>query len=443
MKGDPMSASERKYGFDTLALHGGQEPDPATGARAVPIYQTSSFVFENSEQAASLFALEEEGNIYTRIMNPTSAVFEERVAALEGGVGALAASSGQAALTLAFLTLAFSGDEIVSASSLYGGTYTLFSQTFRRLGITVRFVDPVDPENFRSAITDRTRAVFMETIGNPGLDVPDFEAVSATAHDSGLPLVVDNTFGTPFLCRPFEHGADIVVHSTTKWINGHGLAIGGIIVDSGRFDWEASGRFPALTEPEPAYHGLRFSEVFKEKAFISRCRTISLRDLGSCQAPFSSFLNLIGLETLPLRMERHCASALAVARHLESHEHVAWVSYPGLESHPSHSLAARYLPRGGGAVVGFGIEGGFEAGRRFIDSLKLFSHLANVGDAKSLAIHPATTTHQQLSSEERAAAGVTDDFVRLSIGLEDCDDIIHDLGQALQAAVEDCSGQAR
>lgn len=430
-----MPATNGHYRFDTLALHGGQDPDPATGARAVPIYQTSSFVFENSAHAASLFALEEEGNIYSRIMNPTNAVFEKRVAALEGGAGALATSSGQAALTLLFLTLASAGDEIVSASSLYGGTYTLFSQTFSRLGITVRFVDPADPENFRAAVNDRTRAVFVETIGNPGLDVPDFETVAAVAHENGLPLVVDNTFGTPFLFRPFEHGADIVVHSTTKWINGHGLAIGGMIVDSGRFDWTGSGRFPALTEPEPAYHGLRFVDTFGDLAFISRCRTVSLRDLGACQAPFSSFLNLIGLETLPLRMERHCASALAVARFLESHEHVAWVSYPGLESHPSHRLASRYLPRGAGAVVGFGIKGGREAGRRFIDSVALFSHLANVGDAKSLAIHPATTTHQQLSAEERAAAGVTDDFVRLSVGLEDRDDLILDLDQALRAAV--------
>jgi O-acetylhomoserine (thiol)-lyase len=427
-----MSLEDRRYQFETLALHAGQQPDPSTGARAVPLYQTTSFVFRDSDHAAALFSLGESGNIYTRIMNPTTEVFERRMAELEGGVGALATSSGQAAQALAVFTLAHAGDEIVSSTSLYGGTYTQFSQTFPRFGIKVRFVNPNDAGNFRSAITGRTRAVYVETIGNPNLDVADFEAIAAIAHENGVPLIVDNTFGTPYLFRPLEHGADIVVQSTTKWIGGHGLSIGGVIVDGGRFDWEPSQRFPGLIEPEPAYHDLRFVESFGEQAFIARARTVNLRDLGSCQAPFNSFLNLIGLETLPLRMERHCANALAVAQYLEEHRNVAWVRYPGLCSHPSHENARRYLKKGFGAVVGFGISGGSEAGRRFIDSLKLFSHLANVGDAKSLAIHPATTTHQQLSEGEQAATGVTEDFIRLSIGLEDIDDILWDLDQALE-----------
>ena len=429
-----MSSIHEDLSFDTLCLHGGQRPDPATGARAVPIFQTSSYTFRDTQHAAKLFALEETGNIYSRIQNPTTEVFEERMAALEKGAGALAAASGQAAQMLAILTIAGAGDEIVSSSSLYGGTYTQFSQTFARLGITVRFVDAGDPAKIADAINERTRAVYAETIGNPGLDVCHFESAAAVAHERGLPLIVDNTFATPFLCRPIDHGADIVVQSTTKWINGHGLAIGGVIVDSGRFDWTAEGKFPGLAEPEPAYHDLCFVDAFGPSAFIARARTISLRDLGACQAPMNSFLNLVGLETLSLRMERHCRNALAVAEHLEGRSDVAWVRYPGLRSHPSHDLAKRYLPRGAGGVVGFGIDGGRDAGGRFIDSLRLVSHLANVGDAKSLAIHPATTTHQQLSRSEQIASGVTDDFVRLSIGIEDMDDIIDDLDQALNAA---------
>ncbi|MCZ7545692.1 MAG: O-acetylhomoserine aminocarboxypropyltransferase/cysteine synthase [Anaerolineae bacterium] len=424
----------RQYRFDTLLLHAGQQPDPATNARAVPIYQTTSYVFNDTDHAAALFGLEQFGNIYTRIMNPTNDVFEQRIAALEGGVGAVATSSGQAAQALAVFTIAGAGDEIVSACSLYGGTYTQFSQTFPRLGIKVHIVDPADLDNYRRAINDRTRAIYVETIGNPKLDVADLEAVAAIAHEHGLPLIVDNTFATPYLCRPFEHGADIVVHSTTKWIGGHGLSIGGVLVDSGTFDWAGSGRFPWLTEPEPAYHGLRFVETFGPLAYILRARTINLRDLGPCQAPFNSFLNIIGLETLSLRMERHCANTLAVAQHLEDHPQVTWVTYPGLPAHPSHATAKKVLNGGFGAVLGFGIKGGREAGRRFIDNLKLFSHLANVGDAKSLAIHPATTTHQQLSPQEQAETGVTDDYVRLSIGLEAIDDIIWDLDQALAAA---------
>ena len=429
-----MSVNGRQYKFDTLLLHAGQHPDPATNARAVPIYQTTSYVFNDTDHAASLFALQQFGNIYTRIMNPTNDVFEQRIAALEGGVGALATSSGQAAQMIAIFTIAGAGDEIVSSCSLYGGTYTQFSQTFPRLGIKVNIVDPVDLDNYRRAINDKTKAIYVETIGNPKLDVADLEAVAAIAHEHGLPLIVDNTFATPYLCRPFEFGADIVVHSTTKWIGGHGLSIGGVIVDSGKFDWAGSGRFPWLTEPEPAYHGLRFAETFGPLAYILRARTINLRDLGPCQAPFNSFLNIIGLETLSLRMERHCANTLAVAQHLEDHPQVTWVTYPGLPSHPSHAVARKYLRGGFGAVLGFGIKGGREAGRRFIDNLKLFSHLANVGDAKSLAIHPATTTHQQLSRQEQAETGVTDDYVRLSIGLEDIEDIVWDLDQALAAA---------
>jgi O-acetylhomoserine (thiol)-lyase len=436
-----MPPDRRNYRFDTLALHAGQEPDRATGARAVPLYQSTSFVFRDTEHAASLFSLQEEGNIYSRIQNPTNDVFERRMAALEGGAcsgestaAGLATSSGQAAQALALFTLAACGDEIVSARSLYGGTVTQFSQTLPRHGITVRFVDAADPSNFRAACNERTRAFYVETIGNPGLAVADLEAISAVADACGVPLIVDNTFATPWLCRPIERGAHIVVHSTTKWLGGHGLSIGGVIVDSGRFDWAASGRFPGLCEPEPAYHGLRFTEAFGSQAFIARARCVTLRDIGACQAPFNSFLNLVGLETLPLRMARHCENALAVARFLESHRQVAWVRYPGLSSHSSHETAKRVLRNGFGAVVGFGIRGGQEAGQRFIDGLELFSHLANVGDAKSLAIHPATTTHQQLSAAERAGTGVTDDFIRLAVGLEDVSDIIDDLEGAFGAA---------
>lgn len=424
--------TDTQYTVETLAVHGGQEPDGATLSRAVPIYQTTSYVFRDNGHAANLFALKEFGNIYTRIMNPTSDVFEKRMALLDDGVGALAVSSGQSAITLALLNLARAGDEIVSATSLYGGTYNLFRYTFARFGITVRFVDPGDPENFRRAIGPKTRALYLESIGNPKLDVPDFEAIGGIAHDSGIPLVVDNTV-SPVLFRPFEHGADIAVYSATKFIGGHGTSIGGVVVDSGKFDW-TSERFPEFTAPDPSYNGLVYTEAFDKLAYIVKLRVQLLRDLGTSLSPFNSFLFLQGLETLPLRMARHSSNALAVAQHLESHPKVSWVSYPGLAAHPSHDLAARYLPRGQGAVVGFGVKGGREAGVRFIENVRLLSHLANIGDAKSLVIHPASTTHQQLSPEERLAAGVTDDFVRLSVGIEDATDIIADIDRGLEAA---------
>jgi O-acetylhomoserine (thiol)-lyase len=425
---------DRQLGHNTLALHAGYSPDPTTGARAVPIYQTTSYQFRDSDHAAALFALEEFGNIYTRIMNPTNDAFEQRMAAVEGGVGALATASGQFAQLLTVTTLANSGDEIVSSAALYGGTYTQFSQSFRRLGITVRFVESANPADYAAQITDKTKLIYLETIGNPKLEIPDFEAIAEVAHAHGLPVVVDNTFATPYLFRPFEHGIDISLHSTTKWIGGHGLSIGGVIVDSGKFDWKASGRHPGIIEPEPAYHGVVLADAVGELAFIIRARIIGLRDLGGCQAPFNSFLNLIGLETLPLRMQRHVDNAVEVARWLEQHPAITWVTYPGLPSHPSYELAKKYMPKGAGSVLGFGIKGGREAGRAFIDNLKLFSHLANVGDTRSLAIHPATTTHQQLSAEEQAATGVTDDYVRLSVGIEDLDDILWDLDQALTIA---------
>lgn len=431
--GERAKMGEKQYRFATLAVHAGQQPDPTTGARAVPIYQTTSYVFHDTGHAARLFALEEPGNIYTRIMNPTTAVFEARVAALEGGVGALATASGQAAITLAICNIARAGQEIVSSASLYGGTYNLFSITMPKLGIKVRFVDPADPKNFADAITPATRALYVETIGNPKLDVPDLAAIAEVAHSAGLPLIVDNTFATPYLCRPFEHGADIVVHSATKFIGGHGTSIGGIIVDGGRFDW-SNGRFPELTEPDPSYHGVRYWDTFGNQAYIVKARVQLLRDLGPCLSPFNAFLFLQGLETLHLRMQRHSENALAVARFLKEHPAVNWVSYPGLPDHPSHELAKRYLKGGYGAILTFGIKGGLEAGKRFIESLALFSLLANVGDAKSLVIHPASTTHQQLSPEEQLAAGVTEDLVRLSVGIEDIEDIIADLDQALRKA---------
>jgi O-acetylhomoserine (thiol)-lyase len=426
--------SDHKFGFNTLSLHAGQNPDPTTTALAVPIYQTSSYVFKSTEHAANLFGLKEFGNIYSRIMNPTNDVFEQRVAALEGGVGALATGSGQAAETLAILNLAGSGDEIVSATSLYGGTYNLFKHTLARLGIKVHFVDPANPENFRKAINARTKALYAETVGNPKLDVLDIEAVAKIGHENGLPLVIDNTIPSPYLSRPFEWGADIIVHSATKYIGGHGTTIGGVIVDSGKFDWIASGRFPQFNEPDPTYNGIKYVEAFGPLAFILKARVQLLRDLGSSQAPFNAFLLLQGLETLSLRVDRHVKNALAVAQFLSNHLAVAWVSYPGLPSHPSYKLAQKYLPKGAGGVLGFGIKGGREAGKKFIESLKIFKHLANIGDAKSLAIHPATTTHQQLSAEEQLETGVTDDFVRLSIGIEDIEDILWDLDQALATA---------
>ncbi|MHB0913828.1 MAG: homocysteine synthase [Armatimonadota bacterium] len=415
------------YKFDTLALHAGQEPGE-TGSRAVPIYQTTSYLFRDTEHAANLFALKEAGNIYTRIMNPTWDVLEKRVAALEGGLAALAVSSGQSAEALALLNIAKSGDEVVSSTSLYGGTYTLFKYTLARMGIEVKFVDSSDPENFRKAITNKTRCLYTETIGNPRLDVADIEGIAKVAHEAGIPLIVDNTFATPYLCRPIEWGADVVVHSLTKWMGGHGTSIGGIIVDSGKFDWS---KFADFTQPDPSYHGMVFTEAFGEAAYIAKARVSLLRDLGPAMSPFNAFLILQGIETLSLRMDRHCANALAVVDFLKGHPAVSWVSYPGLPEHPSYELARKYLHRGAGSMLGFGIKGGREAGIKFINSVKLLSHLANVGDAKSLVIHPASTTHQQLSPEEQLASGVSEDFIRMSVGIEDADDIIADIEQAL------------
>lgn len=425
-----MSDERTFSGFETLALHGGQTPDPTTGARAVPIYATTSYQFKDTEHAARLFGLQEFGNIYTRIMNPTTDVFEQRIAALEGGVGALATASGQAAETLAILNIAVTGDNIVSSSDLYGGTYNLFRHTLPKLGITTRFVDARDYEGFAQAIDERTKAFFLELVGNPRLDVLDLERISAIAHAQGVPVIVDATTVTPYLWRPIEHGADIVIHSATKYIGGHGTTIGGVIVDSGRFDW-ANGRFPEFTQPDASYHGLVYTQAFGNLAFILKARVQGLRDIGASQSPFNSFLLLQGLETLPLRMERHSQNALAVARYLSEHSKVAWVNYPGLPSHPSYALAQKYLPKGQSGILGFGVKGGREAGRTFINNLRLFSHLANIGDAKSLAIHPASTTHSQLTAEEQALTGVTADYVRLSIGIETLDDILADLDGAL------------
>jgi O-acetylhomoserine (thiol)-lyase len=424
---------------DTLAIHAGQEsPDPATGARAVPIYQTTSYVFKDTGHAANLFALKEFGNIYSRIMNPTTDVFERRVAAIEGGTGALAVASGQAAETLALLAITRMGDEIVAANNLYGGTYQLFHYTFPKLGRTVKFVDSTKPEEFKKAITDRTRAVYAETIGNPKLDVPDFEAIAAIAHDAGIPLIVDNTVGVG-LVKPFDYGADIIATSATKFIGGHGTSIGGVIVDSGHFNW-GNGKFPEFTQPDPSYHGLVFWDTFGNLpgmgnvAFILKVRVQLLRDIGPALSPFNAFLFLQGLETLPLRQRKHSVNALAVARWLKGHPLVTWVNYPGLEDHPSHALARKYLAGNYGALVGFGIKGGLEAGKKFIESVQLLSHLANIGDAKSLVIHPASTTHQQLTRAEQEETGVTEDFIRLSIGIEDVEDIKEDIDQALRAA---------
>jgi O-acetylhomoserine (thiol)-lyase len=419
-----------QFGFTTRQLHAGQAPDPATGSRAVPIYQTTSYVFHDTDHAARLFSLQESGNIYTRIMNPTSDVLEQRLADLEGGVGALATSSGHAAQALAILTLCGAGDHLVSACTLYGGTYNQFKYTFPRIGIEVTFVDPGDPENFRRAIRPNTRLVFGETLGNPLLNILPFEEIADIAQDYAIPFVVDNTFATPYLCRPFEWGADIVIHSTTKFIGGHGTAIGGAIVDAGSFRWADNPRFPNFNTPDESYHGLVYSSL-GAPAFILKARVQILRDIGACQAPLNSWLFLQGLETLSLRMERHVKNTQAVAEWLEVHPAVSWVTYPGLQSHPDHGAARKYLPKGPGAILGFGVKGGLEAGRQFINRLKLFSHLANVGDAKSLAIHPASTTHSQLSPADQAQAGVTPDFIRLSIGLEDLDDLLWDLDQAL------------
>ena len=430
-----------KKRLNTIALHAGQEtPDPTTGARAVPIYQTTSFAFKNTEHAANLFALKEFGNIYTRIMNPTNDAFEKRITAIEGGTGSLAVASGQAAETLALLTITQLGDEIVAANNLYGGTYQLLHYTFAKLGRKTIFVDSKNPIEFRKAITDKTRAIYTETIGNPKLDVPDFEAISEIAHESGIPLVVDNTVGVGIV-RPIEHGADIVVASATKYIGGHGTSIGGVIVDSGKFEWN-NGKFPEFTEPDPSYHGLKFWETFGNfpglgnVAFIIKARVQLLRDLGPALSPFNAFLFLQGLETLPLRVKKHSENAFGVAQFLKNHPLVAWVNYPGLKEHPSHELAKKYLKGNYGGLVGFGIKGGLEAGKRFIESVKLLSHLANIGDAKSLVIHPASTTHQQLTKQEQAETGVTEDYIRLSIGIEDIEDIKEDIDQALRAAVK-------
>ena len=424
---------ERVYGFNTRALHAGYSPDPTTHARAVPIYQSTSFTFTDSDDAAALFGLQKFGNIYTRIMNPTTAVLEERVASLENGAAALATASGQSAQLLAISSLLESGDELVAASTLYGGTYTQFEVSFRKFGYNVKFVEPDDPENFRKAITPKTKAIYGETISNPRGNVLDIEAVAKIAHENGIPLVIDSTFATPYVCRPIDYGADIVVHSLTKFMGGHGTSIGGIIVDACKFDWN-NGKFPQLTEPSRAYHGMKFHEVFGNLAFIIRARVEGLRDLGPCISPFNSFLFIQGIETLGMRMDRHLSNALAVAQYLEKHTHVTWIKYPSLESSPYYSLAKKYTPKGAGAVFSFGIKGGYEAGRTFINNLKMFSHLANVGDARSLVIHPASTTHQQLGPEEQHSAGVTPDMVRLSIGLEDLDDILWDLDQALTAS---------
>lgn len=427
-------SNERELSFETLAIHAGQEIDPTTQSRAVPLYQTTSYGFRDTEHAANLFGLKEFGNIYTRLMNPTTDVFEQRIAALEGGAGALATASGQAAITFSLLNIAGAGDEIVSSASLYGGTYNLFSTTLPKLGLDVKFVDSSDPENFRAAITEKTKALYAETIGNPKGNVLDIEAVAAIAHEHGIPLIVDNTFPSPYLLRPIEHGADIVVHSATKFIGGHGTSIGGVIVDSGKFDWKASGKFPGLTEPDPSYHGVVYTEAVGPIAYIIKARVQLLRDLGASISPFNSWLLLQGLETLHLRVERHSSNALAVAEFLEKHEDVLWVSYAGLPSHPSYELAQKYLPRGQGAILTFGIKGGVEAGRKLIENVKLFSHLANVGDSKSLIIHPASTTHAQLTEDEQTAAGVNPELIRLSIGTENIQDIIYDLEQAIKAS---------
>ena len=424
----------QEYGFETLALHAGQEVDPTTTARAVPIYQSTSYVFHDTDHAANLFALSEEGNIYTRIMNPTTDVFEKRIAALEKGVGALATASGQAAETLAILNIMGAGDELVSAAELYGGTYNLFHYTLPKVGIDVKYVAGTDTEAFRAAITDRTKAIFAETVGNPALNTLDIEKLAAVAHDAGVPLIVDNTLPSPYLIQPLEHGADIVVHSATKFIGGHGTSIGGVIVDGGRFPWD-NGKFPGFTEPDPSYHGLEIYPTLGGLSFILKARIQMLRDYGPALSPFNSFLFLQGLETLHLRMERHSHNAMAVAEFLLGHPKVNWVNYPGLTSHPTHELARKYHRDGlYGAILGFGIVGGLEAGKRFIDRLELHSLLANVGDAKSLVIHPASTTHSQLSVDEQKSTGVTPDYVRLSVGLESIDDILNDLDQALGGA---------
>jgi len=430
-----MDHQERVFGFETRQIHAGQNPDPSTGASAVPLYQSAGYQFRDTEHAARLFALEESGNIYTRIMNPTTAVFEQRIASLEGGSGALATSSGHAAQAATILTLCQAGDHIVSSSKLYGGTVSQFIYTFPRLGIQVSMVDPSNPDNFRRAIKPNTKILYGETLGNPDLSIFPFEAIANIGQEFSIPLLIDNTFATPFLCRPFEWGANIVTHSTTKYICGHGTSIGGVVVDGGKFDWKASGRFPQFTSPDPGYHGVIYANL-GDTAFITKARAQQLRDMGACQSPFNSWLMLQGLETLSLRMERHVRNALIAAEFLQNNSNVNWVTYPGLTSHPDHETAQKYLPKGSGGILGFGIQGGRDSGARFINNLKLISHLANVGDTRSLAIHPASTTHSQLNEEDQIRAGVSPDFIRLSIGLEDIDDIIWDLDQAIKLAVE-------
>jgi len=425
--------ADRKFGFGTLCLHAGAIPDPATGARAVPIYQTTSYVFDSADHAASLFNLQTFGNVYSRISNPTVSVFEERVAALEGGRAALAAASGQAAQMCALLTLVQNGDEIVSASTLYGGTYSQFDVMFRQFGIETRFVDPDDPINFQRAITPKTKVLYAETAGNPRINVLDIEAVAAIAKDAGIPLVIDNTFATPYLCRPIEFGADIVVHSATKYIGGHGTTMGGVLVESGKFPW-GNGKFPGMTTPSRGYHGVIFHETFGDFGYVMKARMETMRTLGPAMAPMNAWLLLQGLETLHVRMDRHVSNALAVARFLEQHPQVSWVNYPSLPSSKYYELARKYMPKGAGAIMTFGIKGGQQAGVRFIEGVQFLSHLANVGDAKTLVIHPASTTHRQLSEEEQIKAGVTPDMIRLSIGIEDIDDILWDIDQALAKA---------
>lgn len=422
--------TQENWNKETLAIHGGQEPDPVTGSTAVPIHQTTSFTFKSTEHAQNLFALAEEGNIYSRIMNPTNDVFEKRIALLEGGVGALGVGSGQAAITLSILNIAESGSEIIASTNLYGGTYNLFAVTFKKLGIKVNFVNPDDPENFKAAINENTKLIFAETIGNPRIDVLDIEAVSNIAHENGIPLIVDNTFATPHLLQPIKHGADIVVHSATKFIGGHGTSIGGVIVDSGQFNWD-NGKFPGLVEPDPSYHGVSYARDVGAAAYITKARVQLLRDLGPALSPYNAHQFLLGLETLHLRVERHSENAQKVAEFLEAHDKVSWVNYPGLESNQYHELSNKYLPKGQGAILTFGVKGDVDSIANFVESLQLFSHLANVGDSKSLVIHPASTTHQQLSDEDQIASGVTKDLVRLSIGTESVDDIINDLEKAL------------
>lgn len=429
--------SERKLKFDTLQVHAGQKADPTTGSRAVPIYQTTSYVFNDTDHAANLFALKEFGNIYTRIMNPTTDVFEQRIAALEGGVGALAVASGSAAITYSILNIAGVGDEVVAASTLYGGTYNLFSTTLPKLGINTVFVDSDEPENFRKAINEKTKAIYIETIGNPGANLIDIEAVAKIAHDNKIPLIIDNTFGTPYLIKPIEFGADIVVHSATKFIGGHGTSIGGVIVDSGKFDWVGSGKFPGLTEADPSYHGVIYTEAFGSLAYILKARVQLLRDTGAAISPFNSFLLLQGLETLSLRVEKHVSNTKKIVEFLQNHPSVSWVNYPSLKGNKYYELAQKYLPKGTGSIFTFGIKGGLESAKKFIGNLEIFSLLANVADAKSLVIHPASTTHSQLNEDDQKKAGVTPDQIRLSIGIEDVEDLIYDLDQALKKAIID------